>query len=91
LASGEEVEHVVPLTEATVWTVAMTEGMDTVTLTIDGREVTVEGQDGPPGGHRERHQGPVLLLPPGLGVDGSCRVCIVKIEKMPKLQTSCST
>jgi NADH-quinone oxidoreductase subunit G len=24
-------------------------------------------------------------------VDGSCRVCIVKIEKMPKLQTSCST
>jgi NADH-quinone oxidoreductase subunit G len=25
-----------------------------------------------------------------LRVDGSCRVCIVKIEKMPKLQTSCS-
>ena len=23
--------------------------------------------------------------------DGSCRVCIVKIEKMPKLQSSCST
>src|ERR1051325_7052694 len=23
-------------------------------------------------------------------VDGSCRVCVVKIEKMPKLQTSCS-
>ncbi|HEX4568220.1 MAG TPA: molybdopterin-dependent oxidoreductase, partial [Vicinamibacterales bacterium] len=28
---------------------------------------------------------------PGLGIDGSCRVCLVKIEKMPKLQTACST
>jgi NADH-quinone oxidoreductase subunit G len=34
---------------------------------------------------------PYYCYHPGLGVDGSCRVCIVKIEKMPKLQTSCST
>jgi NADH-quinone oxidoreductase subunit G len=33
---------------------------------------------------------PYYCYHPGLGVDGSCRVCIVKIEKMPKLQTSCS-
>ena len=30
-------------------------------------------------------------ITPGISIDGSCRVCIVKIEKMPKLQTSCST
>jgi NADH-quinone oxidoreductase subunit G len=34
---------------------------------------------------------PYYCYHPGIGVDGSCRVCIVKIEKMPKLQTSCST
>ena len=28
---------------------------------------------------------------PGIGIEGSCRVCIVKVDKMPKLQTSCST
>ncbi|HEV8347164.1 MAG TPA: molybdopterin-dependent oxidoreductase, partial [Vicinamibacterales bacterium] len=34
---------------------------------------------------------PYYCYHPGIGIDGSCRVCIVKIEKMPKLQTSCST
>ena len=34
---------------------------------------------------------PYYCYHPGLGVDGSCRVCIVKIEKMAKLQTACST
>ena len=34
---------------------------------------------------------PYYCYHPGLGVDGSCRVCIVKIEKMGKLQTACST
>src|SRR6202022_4800778 len=29
--------------------------------------------------------------PPGIGLAVSCRLCVVKIEKMPKLQTSCST
>ena len=39
--------------------------METVTLTIDGRQVTVEkGQDRPAGRHRERHLGSVLLLSP---------------------------
>jgi NADH-quinone oxidoreductase subunit G len=33
---------------------------------------------------------PYYCYHPGIGVDGSCRVCIVKIEKMAKLQTSCS-
>jgi NADH-quinone oxidoreductase subunit G len=34
---------------------------------------------------------PYYCYHPGIGIDGSCRVCVVKIEKMPKLQTSCST
>jgi NADH-quinone oxidoreductase subunit G len=66
--------------------------METVTLTIDGKPVTVEKGKSvleaviQSGGHV-----PYYCYHPGLGVDGSCRVCIVKIEKMPKLQTSCST
>ena len=33
---------------------------------------------------------PYYCYHPALGVDGSCRVCLVKIEKMAKLQVSCS-
>jgi NADH-quinone oxidoreductase subunit G len=36
-------------------------------------------------------QVPYYCYHPGLDIDASCRVCLVKIEKMPKLQTSCST
>ena len=66
--------------------------METVTLTIDGKPVTVEKGKTvlqavlQSGGHV-----PYYCYHPGLKIDGSCRVCIVKIEKMPKLQTSCST
>ena len=66
--------------------------METVTLTIDGNPVTVE--KGKTVLHAVLQSGghvPYYCYHPGLGVDGSCRVCIVKIEKMPKLQTSCST
>lgn len=66
--------------------------MDTVTLTIDGREITVEkGQTVLQAALKHGISVPYYCYHPGLGVDGSCRVCIVKIEKMPKLQTSCST
>ena len=66
--------------------------MDTVTLTIDGREVTVEkGKTVLQAAIDNGVQIPYYCYHPGLGIDGSCRVCIVKIEKLPKLQTSCST
>ena len=66
--------------------------MDTVTLTIDGRQVTVEkGKTVLQAAIESGISVPYYCYHPGIGIDGSCRVCIVKIEKMPKLQTSCST
>jgi NADH-quinone oxidoreductase subunit G len=66
--------------------------MDTVTLTIDGRQVTAEkGKTVLQAAIESGIRIPYYCYHPGLGIDGSCRVCIVKIEKMPKLQTSCST
>ena len=66
--------------------------MDTVTLTIDGRPITVaKGKTVLQASIEAGITVPYYCYHPGLGVDGSCRVCVVKIEKMPKLQTSCST
>jgi NADH-quinone oxidoreductase subunit G len=65
--------------------------METVTLTIDGQHVTVEkGKTVLQAAIEAGISVPYYCFHPGLTVDGSCRVCIVKIEKMPKLQTSCS-
>jgi NADH-quinone oxidoreductase subunit G len=66
--------------------------MDTVKVTINGRELTVDkGKSVLQASIENGVELPYYCYHPGLGVDGSCRVCIVKIEKMPKLQTSCST
>ncbi len=66
--------------------------MDTVTLTIDGRQLSVEkGKTVLQAAIENGISVPYYCYHPGIGIDGSCRVCIVKIEKMPKLQTSCST
>ena len=65
--------------------------METVTLTIDGKQVTVEkGRTVLQAAIDNGIPVPYYCYHPGLTVDGSCRVCIVKIDKMPKLQTSCS-
>src|SRR5512134_3711836 len=66
--------------------------MDTVTLTIDGRPVTVaKGRTVLQAAIEAGISVPYYCYHPGISIDGSCRVCVVKIEKMPKLQTSCST
>jgi NADH-quinone oxidoreductase subunit G len=66
--------------------------MESVTLTIDGKQVTVEkGRTVLQAAIEHGIKIPYYCYHPGLGVDGSCRVCIVKVEKMPKLQTACST
>jgi NADH-quinone oxidoreductase subunit G len=66
--------------------------METVTLTIDGRQLSVEkGKTVLQAAIEAGIKVPYYCYHPGLGIDGSCRVCLVKIEKMPKLQTACST
>ncbi|MGI8670975.1 MAG: 2Fe-2S iron-sulfur cluster-binding protein [Luteitalea sp.] len=65
--------------------------MDTVTLTIDGRALTVAKGTTVLQAAIEGGIGvPYYCYHPGLGMDGNCRVCLVKIEKMPKLQVSCA-
>jgi NADH-quinone oxidoreductase subunit G len=64
-----------------------------VTFTIDGREVSApEGSmlvDGAKYGDVEI---PVFCYEPKLGQPvGACRMCLVEIEGIPKLQTACST
>jgi NADH-quinone oxidoreductase subunit G len=66
--------------------------MELVTLTIDGRQLSVpKGTSVLKAAIEAGIQVPYYCYHPGLGIDASCRVCLVKIEKMPKLQTSCST
>jgi len=66
--------------------------MDTVSLKIDGRDITVaKGKTVLEAALDNGISIPYYCYHPGIGVEGSCRVCIVKVEKMPKLQTSCST
>src|SRR3978361_2056024 len=64
-----------------------------VTLTIDGQEVEAPENamlvDGAKVGEREI---PVFCYEPKLGNPvGACRMCLVEIEGIPKLQTACST
>jgi NADH-quinone oxidoreductase subunit G len=63
-----------------------------VTLTIEGRQVTV------PAGTSilEAAKAAGILIPhycyhPGLPVAGVCRMCLVEVEKAPKLAPSCAT
>ncbi|HKZ12748.1 MAG TPA: NADH-quinone oxidoreductase subunit NuoG [Solirubrobacterales bacterium] len=64
-----------------------------VTLTIDGREVTaLEGEMLHDAARKGDVEIPVFCYEPKLGDPvGACRMCLVEIEGIPKLQTSCST
>src|SRR5919198_90982 len=64
-----------------------------ITFSIDGREVTAPENtmlvDGAKYGDVEI---PVFCYEPKLGAPvGACRMCLVEIEGIPKLQTACST
>jgi NADH-quinone oxidoreductase subunit G len=66
--------------------------MEKITLTIDGKAISVaKGTSVLQAAIEAGIQVPYYCYHPGLGIDASCRVCLVKIEKMAKLQTSCST
>ena len=64
-----------------------------VTITIDGREVTaIEGEMLHDAARKGDVEIPVFCYEPKLGEPvGACRMCLVEIEGIPKLQTSCST
>jgi NADH-quinone oxidoreductase subunit G len=66
--------------------------MADVTITVDGKKVTA------PAGtllieacKSVGIEVPSFCYYPGLSLQGACRMCLVKIEKMPKLQTACTT
>jgi NADH-quinone oxidoreductase subunit G len=66
--------------------------MADVSLTIDGKKVTA------PAGtllieacKSVGIEVPSFCYYPNLSLQGACRMCLVKIEKMPKLQTACTT
>ncbi len=64
-----------------------------ITLIIDGREVkATEGEMLHDAAKRGDVEIPVFCYEPKLGDPvGACRMCLVEIEGIPKLQTSCST
>jgi NADH-quinone oxidoreductase subunit G len=64
-----------------------------VSLVIDGREVTApEGTVLVDAAKQGDIEIPVFCYEPKLGEPvGACRMCLVEIEGMPKLQTACST
>ncbi len=66
--------------------------MPDVTLTVDGQQITA------PAGtllidacKAAGLQIPSFCYYPGLSLQAACRMCVVRIEKMPKLQTACTT
>ena len=62
------------------------------TLEIDGQEVTVEeGTNLVQAAEQLGTEIPHYCYHPGLPVAGNCRMCLVEIEKMGKLQIACNT
>lgn len=59
---------------------------------IDGKEVEFKaGENLIQVAKRAGVEIPVFCYHPGLSVVAQCRMCYVEVEKMPKLQTACST
>jgi NADH-quinone oxidoreductase subunit G len=66
--------------------------MPDVTFTVDGKKLTA------PAGtllidacKAAGIEIPAFCYYPGLSLQAACRMCVVRIEKMPKLQTACTT
>ncbi|HZQ94743.1 MAG TPA: NADH-quinone oxidoreductase subunit NuoG [Candidatus Sulfotelmatobacter sp.] len=65
---------------------------ETVSLTIDGKAVSVpKGTLLIEAAKQASIEIPSFCYYPGLSLQGACRMCLVSIEKMPKLQTACTT
>ena len=65
---------------------------ETVRVTIDGHTVSVpKGTLLIEAARRVGAMIPHFCYHPKLKPDANCRMCLVEVEKMPKLQTACST
>jgi NADH-quinone oxidoreductase subunit G len=66
--------------------------MDPVKLTINGKEVvTTKGKTVIQAAAEAGIAIPHYCYHPKLSIAGNCRMCLVEIEKMPKLQIACNT
>jgi NADH-quinone oxidoreductase subunit G len=66
--------------------------MADVNLTVDGKKLTVSaGTLLIEACKSTGIEVPSFCYYPGLSLQGACRMCLVEIEKMPKLQTACTT
>ncbi|HLN85013.1 MAG TPA: 2Fe-2S iron-sulfur cluster-binding protein, partial [Candidatus Limnocylindrales bacterium] len=66
--------------------------MDPVKITIDGKEViTTKGKTVIQVADELGVAIPRYCYHPKLSIAGNCRMCLVEIEKMPKLQIACNT
>jgi NADH-quinone oxidoreductase subunit G len=66
--------------------------MDSVKVTIDGREATAtRGKTVIQAAADEGISIPHYCYHPKLSIAGNCRMCLVEIERMPKLQIACNT
>ena len=66
--------------------------MDNINLTIDGKPVSVApGTSILEAAKTIGHDVPHYCYHPGLSVAGNCRMCLVKVDKMPKPVISCKT
>ncbi|MGA8367192.1 MAG: NADH-quinone oxidoreductase subunit NuoG [Candidatus Acidiferrales bacterium] len=62
-----------------------------ITFTIDGRQLTAPaGTLVIEAAKREGIEVPSFCYYPGLALQAACRMCLVEVEKMPKLQTACT-
>jgi NADH-quinone oxidoreductase subunit G len=63
-----------------------------VTLTVNGRTITApKGTLLIEACKQYGIEIPAFCYYPGLSLQGACRMCLVEIEKMPKMQTACTT
>ncbi len=70
----------------------MTKTKKMVTVTIDGKSIEVpEGTLVIEAARQAGVMIPHFCYHPKLEPDANCRMCLVEVEKIPKLQTSCST
>jgi NADH-quinone oxidoreductase subunit G len=62
------------------------------TVEIDGKKVTTpDGANLIQAAEQVGIEIPHYCYHPGLSISGNCRMCLVEIEKMPKLQIACNT